>query len=206
MTATPIIEARELHRDPLISNQTLDRATHRRRRARRVLERAIRAARLVARDGDTGLARALAKDFDLIVLDLMLPGEDGLAICRRLRGQPSAPAIVMLTAKGDDVDRIVGLEMGADDYLAKPFNPRELLARIKAVLRRTNSLPRRREALDAEQIRFDRWTLKVAQRELIDADGDVAAAVDTYLLREETIAVDPISRAIAWRGSVRVQK
>src|SRR4051812_24829882 len=74
--------------------------------------------------------------YDLIVLDLMLPGEDGLAICRRLRGQPSAPAIVMLTAKGDEVDRIVGLEMGADDYLPKPFNPRELLARINAVLRR----------------------------------------------------------------------
>src|SRR6266850_33048 len=67
---------------------------------------------------------------DLVVLDLMLPGEDGLAICRRLRAQNSAPAIIMLTAKGDDVDRIVGLEMGADDYLPKPFNPRELLARI----------------------------------------------------------------------------
>jgi two-component system phosphate regulon response regulator OmpR len=66
----------------------------------------------------------------------MLPGEDGLTICRRLRSQQSAPAIIMLTAKGDDVDRIVGLEMGADDYLPKPFNPRELLARINAVLRR----------------------------------------------------------------------
>jgi DNA-binding response OmpR family regulator len=75
--------------------------------------------------------------YDLVVLDLMLPGEDGLAICRRLRGQANAPAIVMLTAKGDEVDRIVGLEMGADDYLPKPFNPRELLARVKAILRRT---------------------------------------------------------------------
>jgi two-component system phosphate regulon response regulator OmpR len=74
--------------------------------------------------------------YDLVVLDLMLPGEDGLAICRRLRAQNVAPAIVMLTAKGDEVDRIVGLEMGADDYLPKPFNPRELLARINAVLRR----------------------------------------------------------------------
>ena len=74
--------------------------------------------------------------YDLMVLDLMLPGEDGLAICRRLRGQQTSPAIIMLTAKGDDVDRIVGLEMGADDYLPKPFNPRELLARINAVLRR----------------------------------------------------------------------
>src|SRR5690348_1781660 len=74
--------------------------------------------------------------YDLLVLDLMLPGEDGLAVCRRLRSQQMSPAIIMLTAKGDDVDRIVGLEMGADDYLPKPFNPRELLARIRAILRR----------------------------------------------------------------------
>src|SRR3989442_11252746 len=72
----------------------------------------------------------------LIVLDLMLPGEDGLAVCRRLRGAGESVPIIMLTAKGEDVDRIVGLEMGADDYLAKPFNPRELVARIHAVLRR----------------------------------------------------------------------
>src|SRR5215468_5901109 len=74
--------------------------------------------------------------YDLMVLDLMLPGEDGLAICRRLRSAGNNLAIIMLTAKGDDVDRIVGLEMGADDYLAKPFNPRELVARIHAVMRR----------------------------------------------------------------------
>ena len=81
--------------------------------------------------------KQLARErYDLVVLDLMLPGEDGLAICRRLRAQEVAPAIIMLTAKGDDVDRIVGLEMGADDYMPKPFNPRELLARINAVLRR----------------------------------------------------------------------
>ena len=84
-----------------------------------------------------GMDKQLARErYDLVVLDLMLPGEDGLAVCRRLRAQPTAPAIVMLTAKGDDVDRIVGLEMGADDYLPKPFNPRELLARVNAVLRR----------------------------------------------------------------------
>ena len=88
-----------------------------------------------------GMDRQLARErFDLVVLDLMLPGEDGLAICRRLRGEKSAhdaaPAIIMLTAKGDEVDRIVGLEMGADDYLPKPFNPRELVARVNAVLRR----------------------------------------------------------------------
>jgi two-component system phosphate regulon response regulator OmpR len=78
----------------------------------------------------------LRERYDLLVLDLMLPGEDGLAICRRLRAAGGAPAIIMLTAKGDEVDRIVGLEMGADDYLPKPFNPRELVARINAVLRR----------------------------------------------------------------------
>lgn len=81
--------------------------------------------------------KALETDsFDLLVLDLMLPGEDGLAICRRLRGANVSTPIIMLTARGDEVDRIVGLEMGADDYLPKPFNPRELLARINAVLRR----------------------------------------------------------------------
>ncbi|HQZ02809.1 MAG TPA: two-component system response regulator OmpR [Thauera sp.] len=81
--------------------------------------------------------RALHREhFDLMVLDLMLPGEDGLAICRRLRGADDKLPIIMLTAKGDDVDRIVGLEMGADDYVAKPFNPRELVARIQAVMRR----------------------------------------------------------------------
>ncbi len=81
--------------------------------------------------------KQLARErYDLLVLDLMLSGEDGLAICRRLRAAGGAPAIIMLTAKGDEVDRIVGLEMGADDYLPKPFNPRELVARINAVLRR----------------------------------------------------------------------
>jgi two-component system phosphate regulon response regulator OmpR len=83
------------------------------------------------------MTRWLARErYDLMVLDLMMPGEDGLSICRRLRGLGEKIPIIMLTAKGDDVDRIVGLEVGADDYLAKPFNPRELVARIHAVLRR----------------------------------------------------------------------
>jgi DNA-binding response OmpR family regulator len=92
----------------------------------------------VAGDGERGLA-ALRKDrFDVVLLDIMLPGADGLEVCRRIRGvrELSGVAVIMLTARGDDVDRIVGLELGADDYLAKPFNPRELLARIRAVLRR----------------------------------------------------------------------
>ena len=85
----------------------------------------------------TDMNRQLARErYDLMILDLMLPGEDGLSICRRLRGGGENMPIIMLTAKGDDVDRIVGLEVGADDYLPKPFNPRELVARIQAVLRR----------------------------------------------------------------------
>ena len=90
----------------------------------------------------TAMDRQLAHErYDLLVLDLMLPGEDGLSICRRLRGTKNTIPIVMLTAKGSDVDRIVGLEMGADDYLPKPFNPRELVARINAVLRRQSAPP-----------------------------------------------------------------
>ena len=85
--------------------------------------------------------RALdAGAFDLVVLDLMLPGDDGLTLCRTLRAKSDMP-VLMLTARGDETDRIIGLEMGADDYLPKPFNPRELLARIKVILRRTRSLP-----------------------------------------------------------------
>ena len=92
--------------------------------------------------------------FDLIVLDLMLPGEDGLTICRRLRGTGDTTPIIMLTAKGEEVDRIVGLEMGADDYLPKPFNPRELLARIHAVLRRQSSTPPGTPQADEPAVRF----------------------------------------------------
>jgi two-component system phosphate regulon response regulator OmpR len=90
----------------------------------------------LAEDGKA-LGRLLSREsLDLIVLDLMMPGEDGLSICRRMRSGNDLTPIIMLTAKVDEVDRIVGLELGADDYLTKPFNPRELLARIHAVLRR----------------------------------------------------------------------
>jgi DNA-binding response OmpR family regulator len=93
----------------------------------------------VAGDGERGLQALEKAPFDVILLDLMLPGIDGLEVCRRIRGRGdlSHLPVVMLTAKGDDVDKIVGLELGADDYLAKPFNPRELLARVRAVLRRS---------------------------------------------------------------------
>ena len=124
--------------------------------------------------------KQLARErYDLVVLDLMLPGEDGLSICRRLRAQgenqPAAPVIIMLTAKGDDVDRIVGLEMGADDYLPKPFNPRELLARIKAVLRRAEALPPATTEMPTggKMLSFGAWRLDLAKRELKGADGEM---------------------------------
>ncbi|MPT24431.1 response regulator [Ancylobacter polymorphus] len=108
--------------------------------------------------------------FDLVVLDVMMPGEDGLSLCRYLRESTQLP-VIMLTAMAEETDRIVGLELGADDYLSKPFNPRELLARIKAVLRRVQSLPPQRGQLKAKELRFDRWALNVGRRELIDPDG-----------------------------------
>jgi two-component system OmpR family response regulator len=116
------------------------------------------------------------RHYDLLILDIMMPGEDGFSICRRLRKQSAIP-IIMLTAAGDDTDRIVGLELGADDYLAKPFNPRELLARIKAVLRRTQSPPAAaNEAPPAMgAIQFDGFRLQPDQRELRDRNGQEVA-------------------------------
>ncbi|NMP16993.1 MULTISPECIES: two-component system response regulator OmpR [unclassified Thalassotalea] len=112
------------------------------------------------------------ENFHLIVLDLMLPGEDGLSICRRLRQDDNEIPIIMLTAKGDEVDRIIGLELGADDYMPKPFNPRELLARIKAVLRRkTNEAPGA-PSLAEEVIEFGDFSLNLATREM--RKGDLA--------------------------------
>ena len=90
----------------------------------------------LAADGNRGLDRALAGHYDLIILDLMLPGIEGLELCRRLRAEADYTPILMLTAKSSEVDRVVGLEMGADDYLTKPFSIRELLARVKAIFRR----------------------------------------------------------------------
>lgn len=108
--------------------------------------------------------------FHLIVLDLMMPGEDGLAICRRLRGQGDQTPIIMLTAKGEDIDRIIGLEMGADDYLPKPFNPRELLARIHAVLRRQSALPPGAPGDSEERVRFGNIEVDLAARTLKRGD------------------------------------
>ncbi|MDK9704473.1 MAG: response regulator [Sulfuritalea sp.] len=121
-------------------------------------------------DGKTMRRMLDSHRVDLVVLDLMLPGEDGLALCRDLRAHSNLP-VLMLTARGTEVDRIVGLEMGADDYLAKPFNPRELLARIKSILRRAQSLPPNLEAEDIAAFRFAGWTLDVGARHLVAPDG-----------------------------------
>ena len=110
---------------------------------------------------------------DLIVLDLMLPGEDGLTLCRNLRAKSSDIPVIMLTARGEETDRIVGLEMGADDYLAKPFSARELLARIKAILRRARTLPENLRPDNARNIRFGDWLLDTVQRQLVSAAGVV---------------------------------
>ena len=111
---------------------------------------------------------------DLIVLDLMLPGDDGLTLCRKLRAESDTP-VIMLTARGEETDRIVGLEMGADDYLAKPFSPRELLARIKSVLRRARSLPLNLRADEARKIAFAGWRLDTVARHLLSPEGVVTS-------------------------------
>jgi two-component system OmpR family response regulator len=118
-----------------------------------------------------------ANAVDLVILDLMMPGDDGLVLSRELRvGRHKATPIVMLTARSDEMDRIIGLEMGADDYIAKPFSARELLARIKAVLRRARMLPANLQVSEAGQLlRFGQWRLDTTARHLIDADGTAIA-------------------------------
>ncbi|MFM4902799.1 response regulator [Aeromonas hydrophila] len=123
-----------------------------------------------ARDGKEMKRLLEEREFDLLVLDLMMPGEDGLTLCRELRAKSSLP-IIMLTAMGEETDRIIGLEMGADDYLPKPFNPRELLARIKAVMRRTQVEPQPAAETLTRDLRFDRWLLDINRRELVDEEG-----------------------------------
>ena len=117
--------------------------------------------------------RLLARErFDVLVLDVMMPGEDGLALCRRLRAQGETIPILMLTARGDPIDRIVGLEMGADDYLPKPFTPRELLARIQALIRRQRVLGAHAGPVtDAGTVRFGAYALHLTQRRL-ERDGE----------------------------------
>ena len=123
-------------------------------------------------DGDDAIAKITELTPQLVLLDLMLPKRNGLEVLRFVR-QTSQLPVILLTAMAEETDRVVGLEIGADDYLTKPFNPRELLARIKAVLRRAHSLPPGRDVPASGDVRFDRWTLNLDRRELVDADGVV---------------------------------
>mgnify|MGYP000022290541 CR=1 FL=1 len=140
---------------------------------RRLLERFLseQGYRVRAVENVEQMDRLLARElFQLLVLDLMLPGEDGLSACRRLREANNQMPIIMLTAKGDEASRIQGLEGGADDYLAKPFNPRELLARIKAVLRRQAPVVPGAPASEDETVSFGEYELSLATRELKKGD------------------------------------
>ena len=138
---------------------------------------------ILAEDGKALNRLMLRETADLIVLDLMMPGEDGLSICRRLRAANDRTPIIMLTAKGEDVDRIVGLELGADDYLGKPFNPRELLARIHAVLRRrpAQEVPGA-PSNDQEVITFGDFVFDLGARSLKKAGQDIALTTGEFAM------------------------
>jgi two-component system, OmpR family, response regulator len=160
-------------------------------------------------DGEAMGAELTRTPFDLIVLDLMLPGEDGLTLCRRLRAHSSVP-ILMLTARGDEFERVLGLEMGADDYLAKPFSPRELLARIRSVLRRAGD----RGSDSSPRIAFDGWMLDLGAHHLIDPDGVVVvlSTGEFRLLRalaenlNRVLTRDQLIDAIAGREANRLER
>ncbi|MCZ7482740.1 response regulator [Rhizobium rhizogenes] len=131
----------------------------------------------VAADGRQMRSFLDGNTVDLIVLDVMMPGDDGLVLCRELRaGKHKATPVLMLTARDDEMDRIIGLEMGADDYLSKPFAARELLARIKAILRRTRMLPPNLQISEAGQfLTFGDWRLDTVGRHLLDREGTTVA-------------------------------
>lgn len=145
--------------------------------------------RVSVADGAKAFRALLQKSTpDLVVLDVMMPGEDGLSLCRHLREATTIP-VILLTAVTAETDRIVGLEMGADDYLTKPFSPRELLARIKAVLRRANAMPPKQQRPKSQRLRFGPWVLDVAKRELLDPTG-FATPLSTAEYRLLTVLLD----------------
>ena len=160
-------------------------------------------------DGEAMGAELTRTPFDLIVLDLMLPGEDGLTLCRRLRARSTVP-ILMLTARGDEFERVLGLEMGADDYLAKPFSPRELLARIRSILRRAGD----RGSDSSPRIGFDGWMLDLGAHHLIDPEGVVVvlSTGEFRLLRalaenlNRVLTRDQLIDAIAGREANRLER
>ncbi|GLK72389.1 response regulator [Ancylobacter dichloromethanicus] len=152
----------------------------------------------VAADGRQMRAFLDADRVDLIVLDIMMPGDDGLVLCRELRaGKHKAAPVLMLTARNDETDRIVGLEMGADDYLAKPFAARELLARIKAVLRRARMLPPNLQVTEAGQLlTFGEWRLDTVARHLLDGE-DTAVALSGAEYRLLRVFLDHPQRVLS---------
>ena len=130
-----------------------------------------------AGDAESARARLAAYAIDLAIVDIMMPGEDGLSLCRHLAATSDTP-VILLTAKAEETDRIVGLEMGADDYVVKPFSPRELAARIKVVLRRTQGAGVRQHAPESGSYAFAGWVLKSGERALVDREG-VSVALST---------------------------
>ena len=134
----------------------------------------------VVSDGSVGLARAQEKDYDLVVLDLMLPGVDGLEICRRLRGEPDYVPILMLTAKASEIDRIVGLELGADDYLTKPFSVRELVARVKAIFRRVGAVNAQADAADSPRVTLGDLLIETDKRKVTLKENQVTLTAKEY--------------------------
>ncbi|HEY5715386.1 MAG TPA: response regulator [Psychromonas sp.] len=134
----------------------------------------------IAADGGEMEKQMNHRHFDLLILDLMLPGKDGITLCREIRATSNIP-IIMLTALGEEIDRIVGLEVGADDYIPKPFNPRELLARIKSVLRRHFTIPNVNEQISTGNIRyqFSGWALDSKTRELTNPAGALVTLTST---------------------------
>ncbi len=165
--------------------------------------------RVSTADGADAFRRLLERGLpDLAVLDIMMPGEDGLALCRQLRTTSRLP-IIFLTAMAEDTDRIIGLELGGDDYLAKPFNPRELLARIKAVLRRTAAGPAAPAPARAERVRIGGLIVDLVRREVTGADG-VAVPLSTVEFRllcvlierpDEVLSRDQLIELTSGRGS-----
>ena len=172
----------------------------------------------VAADGNEMKRFLEGARIDLIVLDRVLPGKDGLTLCRELRTSSRVP-IILLTLLGGDTDRIIGLEVGADDYLAKPFNPHELLARVKAVLRRTTELPVQNSVQKAPVLRFSGWALDRSRRRLISPAGAIVSLTDgefdllvalaehpqVVLTREQLLDLARGRSAIAFDRSIDMQ-
>ncbi len=154
----------------------------------------------MAYNGASGLSLAQEGHFDLIILDVMLPGLTGFEVLRKLRETSSVP-VLMLTARGEDVDRIVGLEMGADDYLPKPFNPRELAARMRAVLRRASSEPETRDRLGVDDVIVDLGTRSVCVADLEISLTGVEFSLLEALIRSagNVVSRDDLSRAALFR-------